>query len=86
MRLSIPVCNFQSMKSTVDLNSILWKFFWYVTWFHERRNWKACKQGLFLKSYRFFETMAYGLAIQKLQLRRSKCKFYELGLETSKLV
>ena len=29
----ISVCNFQSMKSPVELNSLLSKFFRYITWF-----------------------------------------------------
>ena len=33
--VSIPVCNFQSMKSTVELNSLFLKFF-YITWFDKR--------------------------------------------------
>ena len=28
----LPVCNFQSMKSPVELNSLLSKFFCYITW------------------------------------------------------
>ena len=30
------VCNFQSMKSPVELNSLLLKFFCHVTWFDKR--------------------------------------------------
>ena len=30
---TISVCNFQSMKSPVELNSLLSKFFCYITWF-----------------------------------------------------
>ena len=33
------------MKSAVELNSFLLKFFCYVTWFDQRRNRKACKGG-----------------------------------------
>ena len=29
----ITVCNFQSMKSPVELNSLFSKFFCYITWF-----------------------------------------------------
>ena len=29
----ISVCNFQSMKSPVELNSLLSKFFCYITWY-----------------------------------------------------
>ena len=32
-KLSMSVCNFQSMKSPVKLNSRLSKFFCYITWF-----------------------------------------------------
>ena len=53
------VCNFQSMKSPVELNNLLLKFFCYVTWFDERQNWRPCKRGLFFKSYCFFEIISY---------------------------
>ena len=33
MMLLISVCNFQSMKSPVELNSLLSKLFCYITWF-----------------------------------------------------
>ena len=34
--VSISVCNFQSMKSFLELNSLFVKFFSYITWFDER--------------------------------------------------
>ena len=43
------VCNFQSMKSPVELGSLLFKFFCYATWLDERRHWRHCKRGLFAK-------------------------------------
>ena len=38
MKIKIPyinytACNFQSMKSFMDLNSLFSKFFCYITWF-----------------------------------------------------
>ena len=39
------VCDFQSMKSAVELNSFLLKFFCCVTWFDGKRNWTTCKRG-----------------------------------------
>ena len=33
MKFCITVCNFQSMKSTVELNRLFLKFFCYITWF-----------------------------------------------------
>ena len=32
-QISYTVCNFESMKSPVELNSLLSKFFCYITWF-----------------------------------------------------
>ena len=32
-KVVFSVCNFQSMKTPVELNSLLWKFFCYITWF-----------------------------------------------------
>ena len=40
----ISVCNFQSMKSPVNMNSLLLKFYCYVTQFDERQNWRLCKR------------------------------------------
>ena len=41
------VCNFQSMKSPVEMNSFLSKFFCYATWFvispDQTRLWTTCK-------------------------------------------
>ena len=33
MRMKRSVCNFQSMKSPVELNSLFSKFFGFITWF-----------------------------------------------------
>ena len=58
---SKSVCNFQSMKRPVELNSLLSKFFCYTTWFvispDETWLWTTCKRGLYVKSYYFFETI-----------------------------
>ena len=53
----VTVCNFQSMKSPMKLNSLLLKFFCCVTWFEERRHWRRWKQGLFIKSYCLYKTI-----------------------------
>ena len=45
----VTVCNFQSVKSHMKVNSVLLKFFCCVTWFGERRHWRRWKQGLFIK-------------------------------------
>ena len=34
--VSISVCNFQSMKSPVEVNSLFLKFICYITWFDVR--------------------------------------------------
>ena len=61
------VCNFQSMKSPAELNSLFSKFFCFVTWFFmspgQTRHWTAYKRGLQVKSYCFFETIAQRLKI-----------------------
>ena len=46
-------CSFQSTKSPIEFNSLLQKLFCYVSWFDERRNWRPCKRGLFIKSQPF---------------------------------
>ena len=55
---TFSVCNFQSMKTPVELNSLLSKFFCYITWFvispDETRPWTTCKRGLYVKPYCFF--------------------------------
>ena len=33
IKITKTVCDFQSMKSPVELNSLLSKFFCYITWF-----------------------------------------------------
>ena len=49
----ISVCNFQSMKSPVELNSLFSKFFCYITWFvispDQTQHWTTCKRGLYVK-------------------------------------
>ena len=42
-------CDFQSTKSFEELNSLLLKFFCYVTWFDERRLWKPCNKAYLSK-------------------------------------
>ena len=37
------ICNFQSMRTLVELNSLLLIFFCYITWFDETRHWRPCK-------------------------------------------
>ena len=61
------VRNFQSIKSPVELNSLLIKLFCYVTQFDERQNWRPCKRGLFFKSYCFFKIIAQRFKNYKLQ-------------------
>ena len=51
------VCNFQSMKRPVELKHLLLKLSLYVACFDERRYWRSCKCGLFVKSHCFFETI-----------------------------
>ena len=62
------VCNFQSMKSPVELNSLFLKFFCYITWFDETRHWRSCKWGLYVKFYHFFETTAQQFKSCKLNI------------------
>ena len=56
------VCNFQSMKSPMEHNSFLSKLFCYIIWFvilpDQTQHWMTCKQGLYVKSFCFFETIA----------------------------
>ena len=69
--LRIPVLyNFQIIKSAVEQNSRLLKFFCYVTWFDRRRKRRLCKRGsLEDKSKRFIvnitETYYLTLCISK---------------------
>ena len=74
-RASNTVCNFQSMKSPVELNSLLSKFFCYITWYvispDQTRLWTTCKRGLYVKSFCFFETIPYRFKNYKLNKRRS---------------
>ena len=56
--LLYSVCNFQSMKSPVELNSLFLTFFCYITWFKEARKWTPCKRDFYIKYYGFFETIA----------------------------
>ena len=57
--LNFSICNFQSMKSPVELNSFFLKFFCYITWFDETGDWRACKRGFYVEFYCFFETIGY---------------------------
>ena len=49
------VCNFQSMKSPLELSSLFSKFLCYFTWFvispDQTRLWTSYKRGLHVKSY-----------------------------------
>ena len=49
---------FKSVESPVELNSLLLKFFCFVTWFDEKRNWRPCKRDLYLKIYCCFEIIS----------------------------
>ena len=68
--LSITVCNFQSIKSPMELYSFLSKLFCYITWLvispDYTRRWTTCKRGLSVKSYCFFETKAKRIKNYKL--------------------
>ena len=52
---------FSIHETPVELNSLLSKFFCYITWFvispDQTRLWTTCKQGLYVKSYCFKETI-----------------------------
>ena len=61
MLSTTSVCNFQSMKSPVELSSLFLKLFCYITWFDQTRHWAPCERGLYFKSYCFFEIIAYRL-------------------------
>ena len=52
------VYNFSSMRSPVELTSLLIKFFCYVTEFDEGRNWRPANEVYFFKSYYFFERIS----------------------------
>ena len=69
IRSTLSACNFQSMKSPVKLNSLFLKFFSYITWFDYTRHWTPCKWGLYIKSYCFFEAIAYRFENYKLLSR-----------------
>ena len=56
------VCNFQSMKGSVELNSLSLKFFCYITWLLyqliRRDAGRLANEALNVKSYCFLETIA----------------------------
>ena len=58
------------MKSPVEMNSLFAKFFCYVTWFDETQHWRPCKRGLYVKSYCFFELIAWRFKNYKLKRYR----------------
>ena len=62
------VCNFQSMKSPVELNSLFSKFFGFITWLTWQ--WTTCKRGLNVKSYCFCETIG-----QRFRNYKPSCEF-----------
>ena len=72
----LTVCNIQSMKTPVELNSLLSKFFCFITWFvispDYTRYWTTCKRDLYVKSYCFFETILNGLKITNWNAKYSK--------------
>ena len=59
LTLPIAVCNFWSMKSLMELNSVSFKFFCYVTWSDKRQHWRPCKQDVFVKPCCFLATIGY---------------------------
>ena len=65
--IKYSVCNFQSMKSPVELNSLLSKFFCYITWFvispDQTRLWTTCKRGLYVKPHCFAKQKLSSLKI-----------------------
>ena len=67
------VCNFQAMKSPMELNSLLSKFFCYITWLvispDQTRQCTTCKRGLYIKSYCFFEALAHWFKNYKLYFK-----------------
>ena len=76
--------NFQSMKSPVELNSLFSKFFCYITWFvispdQTRRRWTTCKQGLYVKSYCYFETIAQRFKNYKLYWKTNKFPHFSVA-------
>ena len=86
-----PVCNFQSMKSLVELNSLLSKFFCYITWFvispDQTRLWTTCKRGLYVKSFCFFETIAYRFKNYKLNhTHRKKLCYSSMSTDRSRFL
>ena len=64
--IAITVCNFQSMKNPVELDSLLSKLFCYIPCFavyylispDQAPHQTTCKRGLYVKSYCFFEIIA----------------------------
>ena len=66
--LDCSVCNFQSMNSAMELNSVFSKFFCYITRFvtspNQTREWTTCKRGFYVKYYCFSETITYGLKLK----------------------
>ena len=65
--LDCSVCNFQSMNSPMELNTLFSKCFCYiarfVTWPDQTQEWTTCKRGLYVKYYCLSETIAYCLKI-----------------------
>ena len=83
--LQYTVCNFQSMKSSVELNSLLSKFFCYITWFvislDWTRLWTTCQRGLYRQSYCFLETIAQRFKNYKLNTQthlKNDCKGFRV--------
>ena len=53
-----PVCNFQSMKSHVELTAFYWNFFVMSTSFMGGNTGGLANEAYFSKSYSFFKTIA----------------------------
>ena len=53
LKIQCSVCNFQSMKSPMELNCLFSKFFCYITWFvispGSTGSWTTCKRSLYVK-------------------------------------
>ena len=68
----MAVFNFRSMKSPVELNSPLSKFFCYIIWLvispDQTRRWTTCKRGRYDKSYCFFKAIARRIKNHKLMV------------------
>ena len=70
------------MKSPIELNSLLSRFFCYMTWFivspDLTQHWTTYKRGLYVKFYYFFETISQRFKNYKLSFPKEiQGKFFE---------